>query len=109
MRGTPIVPMLPIFRAAGLVLRGHDFLVRREVVRDLGAEPVSLEGAFDGADAVLVVTNHPEYAKLDLARVLATLRRPALVFDSWRILDEDAVRAAGVRYAGIGYDPDHRP
>ena len=109
MRGTPIVPMLPIFRAAGLVLRGHDFLVRLEVIRDLGAEPVSLEGAFDGADAVLVVTNHPEYAKLDLARVLPTLRRPALVFDSWRVLDEDAVRAAGVRYAGIGYDPDRRP
>ena len=109
MRGTPIVPMLPIFRAAGLALRGHDFLVRPEMVRDLGAEPMALESALDGADAVLVVTNHPEYAKLDLVRVLPSLRRPALVFDSWRILDEEAVHAAGIRYAGIGYDPSHRP
>jgi hypothetical protein len=32
------------------------------------------------------------------------MRRPALLYDSWRILDEDLVRATpGVRYAGIGY------
>jgi UDP-N-acetyl-D-mannosaminuronic acid dehydrogenase len=105
MRGTAIVPMLAIFRAAGLVLRGHDVLVRPDVIRDLGAEPLPLEAALDGADAVLLVTNHPEYVKLDLPRVLPTLRRPALVFDCWRILDEEAVRAAGIRYAGIGYDP----
>jgi UDP-N-acetyl-D-mannosaminuronic acid dehydrogenase len=102
MRGTPIVSMLPIFQAAGLELRGHDFLVAPEVIRGLGAEPVSPEVGFDGADAVLVVTNHPEYGKLDLKPLLARLRRPAVVFDSWRILDEEAVRASGVRYAGIG-------
>jgi len=109
MRGTPIVPMLPIFRAAGLALKGHDFLVHPDVIRDLGAEPVALEAAFEGSDAMLVITNHPEYAKLDLARLLPALRRPALVFDSWRILDEEAARAADVRYAGIGYDPERRP
>jgi UDP-N-acetyl-D-mannosaminuronic acid dehydrogenase len=52
---------------------------------------------------VLVITNHPEYAKLDLGRLLPRLRRPAVLYDCWRILDEEAVRAAGVRYAGIGY------
>jgi UDP-N-acetyl-D-mannosaminuronic acid dehydrogenase len=103
MRGTPIVPMLPILRAAGLTLRGHDFLVGSDVIRGLGAEPVTPEAGFAGADAVLVVNNHPEYAKLDLRRLLPTLRRPAVLFDAWRLLDEEAVRAAGVRYAGIGY------
>jgi UDP-N-acetyl-D-mannosaminuronic acid dehydrogenase len=103
MRGTPIVSMLPLFRAAGLELRGHDYLVAREVIRGLGAEPVTPEAAFDGADAVLVITNHPEYAKLDLGRLLSGLRRPAILYDCWRILDEEAVRGAGVRYAGIGY------
>ncbi len=103
MRGTPVVPMLPLFRAAGFTLRGHDFLVAPEVIRELGAEPVSLETGFGGADAALIITNHPEYAKLDLPPLLARLRRPAVLFDSWRILDEEAVRAAGVRYAGIGY------
>jgi UDP-N-acetyl-D-mannosaminuronic acid dehydrogenase len=103
MRGAPVVPMLPLFRAAGLGLRGHDYLVAPDVIRGLGAEPVTPEAGFDGADAVLVTMNHPEYAKLDLPALLARLRRPAVLFDAWRILDEEAVRTAGVRYAGIGY------
>jgi UDP-N-acetyl-D-mannosaminuronic acid dehydrogenase len=103
MRGAPVTPMLPLFRAAGFALRGHDFLVAPEAIRGLGAEAVSLEAGFADADAVLVITNHPEYAKLDLKPLLGRLRRPAVLFDSWRILGEDAVRAAGVRYAGIGY------
>ena len=103
MRGTPVTPMLPLFRAAGLELRGHDFLVAPDVIRALGAAPVDLEGAFDGADAVLVTMDHPEYAKADLAPLLARLRSPAVLFDAWRVLDGAAARAAGVRYAGIGY------
>jgi UDP-N-acetyl-D-mannosaminuronic acid dehydrogenase len=103
MRGAPIHVMLPIFRAAGLDLRGHDYLVAPDVIRDLGAIPVSAEAAWDGADAVLVITNHPEYAKLDLSARLTAMHRPAVLFDSWRILDEEAARRAGVRYAGIGY------
>jgi UDP-N-acetyl-D-mannosaminuronic acid dehydrogenase len=77
--------------------------VAPQVIRGLGAAPVSAETAWDGADAVLVITNHPEYAKLDLPARLAVMHRPAVLFDSWRILDEEAVRRAGVRYAGIGY------
>jgi UDP-N-acetyl-D-mannosaminuronic acid dehydrogenase len=103
MRGTPILSMLPLFRAAGLELRGHDYLVAPEIIRGLGAEPVTPEAAFDGVDAVLVITNHPEYAKLDIGRLLPTLRRPAVLYDCWRILDEETVRGAGVSYAGIGY------
>ncbi len=103
MRGAPSLAMLPILRNAGLVIRGHDFLVMPGVIRDLGATPVSVEEAFAGAAGVLVITDHPEYAKLDLPPLLARLARPAVLFDSWRILDEDVVRGAGVRYAGIGY------
>jgi UDP-N-acetyl-D-mannosaminuronic acid dehydrogenase len=103
MRGAPVLPMLPLFRAAGLELRGHDYLVAPDVIAGLGATPVAVETAVAGADAVLVTMNHPEYAKLDLPALLATLRRPAVVFDAWRILDEDAVRQAGAVYAGIGY------
>jgi UDP-N-acetyl-D-mannosaminuronic acid dehydrogenase len=103
MRGAPVVPMLPLFRAAGLVLRGHDYLVAPEVIDDLGGKPATVEAAFDGADAVLVTMNHPEYAKLDLPALLARMRRPAVLFDAWRVLDEETVRGAGVRYAGIGY------
>jgi UDP-N-acetyl-D-mannosaminuronic acid dehydrogenase len=92
MRGAPVLPMLDVLSGAGLALRGHDFLVAPEVLAGLGVAPTSVTDGFAGADGVLVITDHPEYAKLDLRALLASLRKPALV------------RAAGeVRYAGIGY------
>jgi len=104
MRGAPVLPMLDVLRGAGLALRGHDFLVAREVLAGLGVTPASLSEGFAGADGILVITDHPEYAKLDLPALLASLRKPALVYDCWRVLDQEAVRAAGeVRYASIGY------
>ncbi|MBI4591549.1 MAG: nucleotide sugar dehydrogenase [Candidatus Rokubacteria bacterium] len=104
MRGAPVLQMLDLFRGEPLTLLGHDYLVSPEVLRGLGVRPTTPEEGFAGSDGVLVITDHPEYAKLDLPRLLASLRRPALLYDCWRILDEPVVRAAGqVRYAGIGY------
>ena len=102
MRGTPIADMMPIFRQAGLVVRGHDPLVSDEVVREYGGEPVSLDKAFAEADAVIVVNDHPDYREIEVASRL-TGSGVRVLFDSWRILDEATVRACGVRYAGIGY------
>lgn len=101
MRGAPIDAMLPIFRAAGITVLGHDPLVRAETIRRHGGEPVGLDQACSGADAVLLLTDHPDYRGLAADR----LTGPAVVFDSWRILDERALTAAGVRYAGLGYLP----
>lgn len=109
MRGTPIADMMPLFRAAGLEVRGHDYLVSDEVIRQYGGDPMSVEEAFDGADAVLIITNHPSYAKLELRSLLPKIKRPGLVFDSWRILDGKAVQAAGLRYAGLGYEAHAEP
>jgi UDP-N-acetyl-D-mannosaminuronic acid dehydrogenase len=103
MRGTPVTPIIETLRAEGIVVRGHDYIVRADVIAALGAAACDVKDGFDGADGVLLVTNHPEYARLDLPSLLHTLRRPALVYDCWRVLDEATVRGAGVRYAGIGY------
>jgi UDP-N-acetyl-D-mannosaminuronic acid dehydrogenase len=107
MRGTPIASMMPVFAAAGLTVLGHDPMVTDEVIRRYGGEPVSLDKAFSDADAILVVNDHPDYRALDVARMLGG-NRPAVIYDSWRILDEAAVRRAGIRYTGIGYLPDAR-
>jgi UDP-N-acetyl-D-mannosaminuronic acid dehydrogenase len=105
MRGTPIESMMPVFSEAGLTVLGHDPMVSAEVIRRYGGEPVSLDKAFGDADAVLVINDHPDYRAIPVDSVLGGESRPAIVFDSWRILDEQAVTAAGVRYAGIGYLP----
>lgn len=108
MRGTPIADMMPFFRAAGLEVRGHDYLVSPEVIKEYGGIPMSLEQAFDGADAVLVITNHPEYIKLDVGSLLGKLKRPAVIFDSWRVWN-GKVQGSGLRYVGLGYFPKTEP
>lgn len=104
MRGTPIASMMPTFQAAGLNVLGHDPMVTDEVIRRYGGAPVSLAEAFARADAVLLINDHPDYRAIRVEDMLGE-RPPSVIYDSWRILDEKAIAAAGVRYAGIGYLP----
>jgi UDP-N-acetyl-D-mannosaminuronic acid dehydrogenase len=104
MRGTAIASMMPVFAEAGITVLGHDPMVTSEVIHAYGGEPVSLDKAFSEADAVLIINDHPDYRAIQADAVLSGAK-PLFIYDSWRILDETAVRAAGVRYAGLGYLP----
>jgi UDPglucose 6-dehydrogenase len=57
--------------------------------------------AVDGADAVVLVTEWPEFLKLDWSQVAAAMRGN-LVVDGRNALDAQAIRAAGLAYEGIG-------
>jgi UDP-N-acetyl-D-mannosaminuronic acid dehydrogenase len=104
MRGTAIASMMPVFAEAGITVLGHDPMVTNEVIHAYGGEPVSLDKAFSEADGVLIINDHPDYRAIQPDAVLSGAK-PLFIYDSWRILDETAVRAAGVRYAGLGYLP----
>lgn len=103
MRGTPIETMMPVFREAGITVRGHDPVVTDEVITTYGGRPLSLAEALVETDGVLVINDHPDYRGIRPETVWRGAARPRFVFDSWRILDQDAVKAAGVAYAGLGY------
>ena len=58
--------------------------------------------ALDGADAVVLVTEWPEFRELDWAgEVKDALRKPVVV-DGRNFLDREALTAAGFTYEGIG-------
>jgi UDPglucose 6-dehydrogenase len=68
--------------------------------------PSALE-ALDGADAVVLVTEWPEFQALDWDT--AARRMPGrLVIDGRNALDPQAVRAAGFAFEGIGREGDRR-
>ena len=104
MRGTPIATMMPIFSAAGITVLGHDPMVTDDVIRQYGGQPISLDKAFTDTEAVLIINDHPDYRAIEVADVLGEAK-PEIIYDSWRVLDGDAVAAAGIRYAGLGYLP----
>ncbi len=61
----------------------------------------SADGAVQGADAVVLVTEWPEFGELEWSG-LASLMEGTLVVDGRNFLDPDVVRAAGLDYEGVG-------
>ena len=55
----------------------------------------------EGADALVLVTEWPEFAELDLHAIAASMRGNVLI-DGRNFLDPERVRAAGLVYEGIG-------
>jgi UDPglucose 6-dehydrogenase len=61
----------------------------------------SASDALDGADAVVLVTEWPEFRELDWAAAHETMRQP-LVVDGRNFLDGDLLERAGFTYEGVG-------
>jgi UDPglucose 6-dehydrogenase len=58
--------------------------------------------AAEGAHAIAVVTEWDEFKKLDYAKILGTMHKPAFIFDGRNILDLGKLTALGFRTYGIG-------
>jgi len=57
--------------------------------------------ALDGADALIIATEWPQFAAADLSEVAKRLRTP-LVFDGRNLLDPEDIKAAKLEYHSIG-------
>jgi UDPglucose 6-dehydrogenase len=90
-------------QAAGARVRAYDPVAEEEARKlILGVEfKQTAAEAVAGADAVVLVTEWPEFADLDLAS-LAESMRGDLVVDGRNFLDPARVRGAGLTYEGVG-------
>jgi UDPglucose 6-dehydrogenase len=61
--------------------------------------------AVQGADAVVLVTEWPQFKDLDFAQIAGAMRGD-VVIDGRNALDADAVRSAGLKYEGVGRGND---
>jgi UDPglucose 6-dehydrogenase len=90
-------------QAAGARVRAHDPVAEeeaRKLIRGVDFRATAA-GAIEGADAVVLVTEWPEFGELDFDEVAAAMRG-TLVVDGRNFLDPEAVAAAGLVYEGIG-------
>ncbi|HEX5780449.1 MAG TPA: UDP-glucose/GDP-mannose dehydrogenase family protein, partial [Solirubrobacteraceae bacterium] len=89
--------------AAGAHVRAYDPVAEdeaRKLIPGVDFKPSASE-AVAGADAVVLVTEWPEFGELDFADV-ASAMRGRLVVDGRNFLDPDAVAGAGLFYEGVG-------
>jgi UDPglucose 6-dehydrogenase len=94
--------------ADGARVRAYDPVAEdeaRKLLSGLDYRPSALD-AVDGADAIVLVTEWPEFRELDLAEVAARMRpaRPLLI-DGRNFLDPRAAGEAGLTYEGVGRGP----
>ena len=79
---------------------------RRDLADILGSGRIEFRedpyAAAAEADAVLVMTDWGLYPELDWARIHASMRQPALVFDTRNCLDAAALRRIGFKVLNIG-------
>ncbi|MEN3036853.1 MAG: UDP-glucose/GDP-mannose dehydrogenase family protein [Candidatus Methanosuratincola petrocarbonis] len=105
IRDAPSLDIMRLLRERGGRVRAHDpaaMMNARAALDGLDVElcddPYMMA---DGADALLLVTEWPEYRDLDLRRVATSMRNPVLL-DGRNHLDPEKARRAGLRYIGVG-------
>src|SRR5215213_2500784 len=90
-------------QAAGAHVRAYDPVAEeeaRKLIRGVSFKSTALE-AVEGADAVVLVTEWPEFLELDLGEIAAAMNGTLLV-DGRNLFDPSTVREAGLVYEGIG-------
>jgi UDPglucose 6-dehydrogenase len=90
--------------ADGATISAYDPVAEHEARKLLGGSLQLADRAMDAvrdADAVVLVTEWPQCTGLDWDEVAAAMRGN-VVIDGRNALDGEAVRAAGLRYEGIG-------
>jgi UDPglucose 6-dehydrogenase len=96
--------------AAGARVRVYDpvsMAEARSMIRGVEFKD-SAEAVVEGADAVVLVTEWPEFAELDLAEV-ARLMRGNVLIDGRNVFDPVRVREAGLAYEGVGRSAGRSP
>jgi UDPglucose 6-dehydrogenase len=104
LRGSPAIHVARRMIQAGHQVTAYDPAVRPERAAEAvpGLEVVdSAAEVFDGADAVVVATEWPQFGTLDLTN-LAPRLRGRLLFDGRAMIDPSDAVAAGLSYRGIG-------
>jgi UDPglucose 6-dehydrogenase len=103
MRGASSLVLASRLVAEGALVRAYDPVAAdeaRRVMPELECA-ASVEEAVADADAVVLVTEWPQFLELDWTSV-AEAMSGTVVIDGRNVLDADAVRAAGLDYEGIG-------
>lgn len=107
LRESPALRILDALRARGATIRAYDPTTAGELdpiqaARLEGIELCrSVDEAASGTDVLAILTEWPEFADLDPVAVAAAMRGDTIV-DCRNLLDPADVKAAGLRYDGVG-------
>ncbi|WP_436492673.1 UDP-glucose dehydrogenase family protein [Actinokineospora sp. HUAS TT18] len=104
LRDSPALAVAALLRQAGAELTGYDPALRPGVQHSelapvrVVADPYE---AAEEAEALIVLTEWPEFRSLDWNRLAGAVRKP-IVIDTRNLLDPAVARRAGFEWIGVG-------
>ena len=101
IRGSTTIPVVKKLQDAGYSnIHGYDPAVLGADIAQTGAKVVGdYTKGFVGADAVLVMTNHPDFEALAIRALMAKTNTPSLLYDCWSLYNADEIKKVrGVEY-----------
>ena len=105
VRDAPALAIITRLLDRGARVRAHDPIANDLARNVLGDDRVAffddMYATLEGADALVLATEWNEFRALDFARCAAAMRGDVLI-DGRNVFDPDQVRAAGLRYLGVG-------
>ena len=103
MREASSLVLASRLQGEGATVAAYDPLAEQEARKLMGGVEFadSALGALDGADAVVLVTEWPEFSEIDWSAARERVAG-AVVVDGRNHLDPEAVRGAGFVYEGVG-------
>jgi len=103
VRNTPVKDILEILKSEGCTATSHDSWVSEEDAQAIAGITVkTAEQAAQGADCILIATDHPEFRSLDLKRLRAVAAEDCCIVEGRIIFGPEKATQNGFRYAGIG-------
>ncbi|MFH0981451.1 MAG: UDP-glucose/GDP-mannose dehydrogenase family protein [Planctomycetota bacterium] len=104
VRESPAIDAVRRFLAQGMRVQAYDPEAMRNARAELGDTLQTFEDcyqALEGAEALIVFTDWPEFRMPDFERVTQLLKRP-VIFDGRNLFDPAVMKKHGLEYYGIG-------
>lgn len=103
VRNSLALRLIDYLEREGAIVRAYDPLaiVDAQAVRPMGVYIDDAYAAVEGADALIIATDWPEFRQLNFEAVKSRMAQPCIV-DARNLLDAAQLRALGFRYVGVG-------
>lgn len=105
VRKSPAIEVIRRLQKEGFIIRGYDPVATQNAQKELSKKNIEyfqnpIEAA-KGSDALVLVTDWPEFLKVDMGKVKKTMRHP-YIFDGRNQFNPEAIEDAGFYYCGVG-------
>jgi len=104
VRFSPTEDLVMQLKGLGADVVGMDHVAKPEEFAGIARPVGTYNEAFDGADCIIIMNNHPRWKEIDLRKYAGAMKKKVAVVDGWNMLNPAAVKSLGFVYRGVGVE-----